>query len=353
MNENMMAAILGPYGNIQWKQMPKPDISNKQVLVRVHYTGICGSDQHIFKGDFDPRTPIPFAQGHEFAGVIERVGGAVKNLKRGDHVTVDPIIPCGQCVACGKGFYSACTSLKLLGVDMNGGFAQYVAAKSSMVYKLDKRIPLHHAALIEMFSIGFHACNRAELQPEDTVLIWGGGRIGHSIAQAVRTRNKKPIFMIDIIEERLQIARRYDKSIIPVLLQQEDPIEVIREKTGGRGVDIAFEAVGHAQIVPDRPHPVRGCIQAIRGRGTVCVLGLADDSAPVVFKELIWKEGRIIASRVSHGEFGEAGKALAAGTLDPDALITKILPASEAMAAFELLDNHPQQILKIVLDLTK
>ncbi len=347
-----MAAVLGPYGHIEWRQMPKPDIKPHQVLIRVHFTGICGSDQHIFMGDFHPRTPVPFAQGHEFAGTIDSVGKAVRDLKAGDPVTVDPIIPCRKCAACSKGYYSACTSLKLLGVDMNGGFAQYVAADAEMVYTLDDRIPLQHAALIEMFSIGFHACNRAKVTPEDTVLIWGAGRIGHSIAQAVRTRNKNPIYMIDVLDERLQIARQYDQNIIPIRLQQQDPVKVVFEETKGRGVDVAFEAVGHARNVPNRPNPVRGCIQSIRGRGTVCVLGLADEPAPVIFKELIWKEGRIIASRVSHGEFAEASEHLARGNLSPQALITRVLPDSQAMSAFKSLEEKPAHYLKIVLDLT-
>jgi len=128
-----------------------------------------------------------------------------------------------------------------------------------------------------------------------------------------------------------------------------NPVAVIRETTKGEGVDVAFEAVGHASELKDRSHPVRACIQAIRGAGIVCVLGLADDPAPIVMKELIWKEAKIISSRVSHGEFAEAIEQLANGALSPDILITAVEPLSNIQAVFEQLDQQPEDHLKILL----
>ena len=347
--KTMNAAVLTEYKKIQWQEMPVPQFGDDEVLVNVRYAGICGTDQHIFNGDFHPRTTTPMIQGHEFVGTIAEVGKNVKDYSEGDRVTVDPIIWCGKCAACQLGHYPACTSLKILGVDMNGGFGDYVASKESMLYKLPPEFSDKNAALIEVFSIGFHACNRAELGPGDTVAIWGAGRIGQCILQAARTRTDYTIFVIDILDNRLKIAKDNLSNMIAINPEKIDPISVIKEYTNGRGVDVAFEAVGHAASIPDRPHPVRCCIQSIRGAGTVCVLGLDEEPAPIVMKELIWKEAKIISSRVSHGEFNEAVHHMSLGNLNPEALISAEFPASEAHHAFELLENEPQNHLKILL----
>ncbi|MBD3375702.1 alcohol dehydrogenase catalytic domain-containing protein [candidate division KSB1 bacterium] len=350
-SNKMQAAVLIKYNQVEWKTVPVPEIRSDQVLVRVGYAGICGSDQHIFSGDFHPRTRVPFIPGHEFAGTVAGVGERVKHFEVGDRVCIDPIIPCGQCAACELEHYPACTSLKLLGVDMDGGFGQFVAADEHMVYKLDDRISERDASLIEVYSIGFHACNRAGLKADDTVAIWGGGRIGHSIAQAARTRTANKIFIIDILEKRLEIARQYYHNVITINPDTQDPVKIIQEHTHNRGVDVAFEAVGHAHETRFAPHPVRACVQSIHGAGTVCVLGLADDPAPIVMKELIWREAKIVASRVSHGEFSEAITHLGKGDLVPDALVTTVMPASDAQKAFNMLQENPDDYLKIVLDL--
>ncbi|MFC2138841.1 zinc-binding dehydrogenase [Bacteroidota bacterium] len=348
--ETMNAAVLEDYGQFKWKPATIPVIGKKEVLVKVSYAGICGSDQHIFKGEFHPRTSIPFIPGHEFAGKIVKTGSEVKDFKVGDQIAVDPIVWCGKCPACLRKHYPACSSLKLIGVDMNGGFGEYINVPESLLYAVDSKIPAKHAALIEVLSIGFHACNRAKVEQNDTIVIWGAGKVGQCILQAVRTKTKNTVIMVDIIEKRLKLAKKYYKDIYIINARNEDPVERIKEITGGKGVDIAFEAVGHFQEIKDRVNPIRGCIQSIRGAGTVCVLGLGDEPTPVLMKELIWREAKIIASRVSHGEFAETIENLEKGTLKPDALITDVLHPSDIQQAFEMLDAEPENHLKILLE---
>ena len=132
----MKAAVLTQYGKIEWKDVPTPSISDDEALVRVKYASICGSDQHVFRGEFHPRTSVPMIQGHEFGGVIEKCGKDIANYQDGDRVTVDPIFWCGKCPACEIGHYPACRSLKLLGIDVDGGFAEFVIAKEFMLNKV-------------------------------------------------------------------------------------------------------------------------------------------------------------------------------------------------------------------------
>jgi threonine dehydrogenase-like Zn-dependent dehydrogenase len=346
----MYANVLESYGKLDWKAVNDPIPGTDDVLIKLDYASICGSDQHIYHGEFHPRTKLPLIPGHEFAGTIEEVGGNVKDYHKGERVAVDPIIWCGKCPACQIGHYPACTSLKLLGVDMDGGYGEYVVAQPHMLFRLPDEISARHGALVEVLGIGFHSVRRAGVQEGDSVVIWGTGKVGHCVLQAVRTKTKGQVILVDIIQERLDraIATYPDVHIVNAL--EQDPVEAVKELTNGRGVDIAFEVVGHETSEGKVINPVRGCVQSIRGAGKVCVLGLGDDPAPVVFKELIWKEGLIIASRVTHGEFTEVIEQMQQGNLNPEALITEVLPANRANDGFKLLDDSPKDHLKVLLE---
>jgi 2-desacetyl-2-hydroxyethyl bacteriochlorophyllide A dehydrogenase len=345
----MKAAVIREYGKINLEEVKTPGLKSGNVLVRIKYASICGSDQHIFKGEFHPRTTLPLIAGHEFAGVVEEVGKDVKNIKRGEKVTVDPIIWCGKCAACKVGHYPACTSLKLVGIDLDGGFAEYISVPASMIFKIPENVSDEFAALVEILSIGFHASARAGLEKNDDILIVGTGKVGQSIMHAAKTITKGKIIMADILNERLSIASSAFPDIHTVNMASTDPIAFVKEVTNGRGVDIAFEAVGHEVNIEGRFNPVRTCINAIKGGGKVCVLGLSDHPTSILMKELIWKEARIITSRVSHGEFAGVIKALANGTLNPEKMITGVLNLGDAQKGFILLDKEPAKNLKILL----
>lgn len=345
----MKAALIRNYGNIALEEVEKPAPNDSEVLIKVRYASICGSDQHIFKGEFHPRTKLPLIPGHEFAGVVEAVGNQVRHLQPGDKVTVDPILWCGECAACKVGHYPACISLKLIGIDLNGGFAQYVSAPAHTVFKVPDHISDEFAALIEILSIGFHASSRAGIKEQDDILIMGAGKVGQSILHAAKTITKGRIIIADILDERLAIASSAFPDLITVNTTQTDAVAFIKALTNNRGVDVAFEAVGHEVTVEGRMNPVRTCINAIKGGGTVCVLGLGDHPAEILMKELIWKEAKIVSSRVSHGEFAKAIDALDKKNINPEKMITGILNLEEAQRGFELLESEPGKHLKILL----
>ena len=355
----MKAAVLKEYGKFSWEERELREPSEGEVQVRTTFASICGTDMHVFSGEFDGRTKLPLIVGHEFAGVVEKCGPGVSGFSSGEKVVVDPIIWCGTCQACKSGQYPACDTLKVIGIDQDGGFCQYINVDQGMLFRAAPHVKDEHLALTEIFAIGFHASRRAGVQPGDTLAIWGSGRVGQVILQAARTITQGDIIMVDIVDSRLQIAKENNENVFTVNALNEDPIEKIMEYTGGNGTDIAFEAVGHPHF-PDRTvhpvrgavHPVRGAVQSIRGGGKVCVLGLSNDPAPVVFKELILKEATIIASRVSHGEYPTVIEHLEKGLLKPDALISDIMPARRVQEAFEKMENDPVNNLKILLDFT-
>lgn len=346
----MKAAVLREYRKFNIEEREIPDPGKGEVQVAISHASICGTDMHIFNGDFHPRTPVPFVPGHEMAGKVVKPGSSVNAFGTGDLVAIDPIIWCGECQACREQHYPACSKLKLLGIDMDGGFCQMINVDQSMLHRASPGVPPEHLALVEIYAIGFHACRRAEVGPEDSLAIWGAGRVGQVILQAARSLTADKIFLVDILDERLEIARSGYENIVTVNPLREDPVKTILDATGGNGVDIAFEAVGHPLRTEQTVNPVRGTIQSIRGGGKVCVLGLTDDPAPVVFKELIWKEARIIASRVSHGEYPVVIDKLEKNLLRPDLLISRVLPVDRIQEAFELIEQDPSRYLKILLE---
>jgi threonine dehydrogenase-like Zn-dependent dehydrogenase len=345
----MKAAVLENYGKINPKNIPDPVIKDDEVLVKVTYASICGSDQHIYKGEFHPRTKLPLVPGHEFAGVIMEIGKNVSGFKTGEKVTVDPIIPCGDCPACKRKHYPACTSLKLVGIDLDGGFAEYIAVKPEMIYKLPSSVSDTYAALIELLSIGFHASKRSGLASGDDIVIWGAGKVGNAILHAAKTITKGRVIMVDPVINRLQLAKKAFPEIYTINPVEKDPQLELMKITNGKGVDIAFEAVGHFREIPGIPNPVRSCIKAIRGGGKVCTLGLNDEPVELLMKELIWKEAKIIASRVSHGEFADTIAAFEKNLLNPESMITGIMELEKADEGFQLLENEPERHLKILL----
>lgn len=348
----MKAAVLETYKHFVWKDVPTPKVKPDEVLVHIKFASICGTDMHIFPGDFHPRTQIPFIPGHEFGGVVAKIGDGVTGFEIGDKVAVDPIIWCNECPACLRKHYPACTKLRLLGVDLDGGFAQYISVPPHMLFKAAQSTSDEHVALVEIYGIGFHANRRAETKEGDVLAIWGAGRVGQVILQAARTKTKGTIFVVDPLDNRLEIAAKHNENVITINPTKENPVDAIKRYTDGKGVDIAFEAVGHAEEIEGVFTPVRSCIQSLRGGGKVCVLGLGDDPSPVVFKELIWKEAQIITSRVSDGEFAEVLEHLNVGNLKPDALISKVMHGSEIQKAFELLQNSPEKYLKVLLEMS-
>lgn len=348
----MKAAVLEEYGKINVREIEIPEFKADEVLVQVKYASVCGSDQHIYKGEFHPRTSLPMIPGHEFAGIVAGFGNKVKGIEVGEKVTVDPIMPCGECPACKRKHYPACTSLKLIGVDLDGGFTEFLAVKPEMIYRVPDSISHEHAALIELLSIGFHASKRSGLQKTDNIVIWGGGKVGNAILHAAKTITEGMIIMVDPLTERLNIAKSAFPDISVVNPLEGDPVAKIMEITGGKGVDIAFEAVGHFKEIPGVHNPVRSCILSIRGGGKVCTLGLSDIAVDILMKELIWKEAKIITSRVSQGEFADTIAALESRKLNPDKMITGTLDIEKTDNAFQMLENEPQNHLKILLKIS-
>ena len=346
----MKAAILYGDREVRLGEAPEPKIKPDQVMISPRYAGICGTDLHIYRGEFHERVKFPSIQGHEFGGIVEEVGQEVKGLKIGDRVAVDPILSCHGCPACLTGHINACRTLKLLGVDLDGGFGQRVAVPSNNIYPLPDNVAMEHVPMVEMYGLGHHILQRGQVQPGETVAILGAGRLGLSVLDVLcHSAGASMTAVTDFQPFRLERARALGADcVINVCL--EDPIARVMELTGGVGLDCVIECVGHYHAFEAQEPPLGQAVRMIRSGGRIVTAGLGEQLSPVHFKTLVLKEAQMIALRVTRGEFPRAIRMLSRGLLHPELLITDRMPLREADAAFDKVDREDPGTIKIVLD---
>ncbi len=347
----MKAAILYDDRDIRPGEAPDPSLGPDEVLVASSHAGICGTDLHIYRGEFKERVKYPAIQGHEFGGIVVETGKDVRGFRIGQRVVVDPIISCHACRACLTGHINACRTLKLLGVDLNGGFGRYVAVPHSHVLALPDRIPMAHAPMVELYGIAHHVLQRGHVQPGETVVILGTGKVGLSVLDVLCHRAGAAMTICtDIHDFRLDVARELGADCT-VNISRQDPLEVVREVTHGEGVDCVIEAVGHYHQVPGQSPPLEQAVQMIRSGGRIVTVGLGEQPSALHFKTFVLKEAQLIASRVTLGEFPRAIRLLEKGLLHPDLLITHQMKMSEVAAAFAQVDREEPETIKVVLDI--
>jgi 2-desacetyl-2-hydroxyethyl bacteriochlorophyllide A dehydrogenase len=346
----MKAAVLFEDRKIETRTVADPALAVGEVMVETGFAGICGTDLHIFRGEFRGRVKLPAIQGHEFGGTIVEVGKGVAGFARGERVAVDPILSCHACAACLAGRLNCCRTLKLLGVDLQGGFGQLVAVPAGHLYKLPDSVPLDQASMVEVYALGHHILDRGRVQPGESVAILGAGKLGLSVLD-VLCHGASPALTVvaDVHPFRLETARKLGADVA-VDVRREDPVACVLELTGGAGVDCVIECVGHHHDVPGQEPPLGQAVRMIRHGGRVVTAGLGEPASAVHFKTLVLKEGEIIASRTTLGEFGRAVRLLGKGLLHPELLITHRIPLSDVGAAFDRLERDDPSTIKIVLE---
>lgn len=346
----MKAAILYNDRDIRIGDAPDPILKEDEVLVSSRYAGICGTDLHVYRGEFHGRVRFPAILGHEFGGIIEEVGKGVQGWKRGDRVVVDPIISCHRCTACLTGHINACRTLKLLGIDLDGGFGQYVAVPTDRLLPLPEEIPMEIAPMVELYAIGHHTLERGHVQPGERVVILGAGKVGLSVLD-VLCHSASPSLAVSVDREdfRLEVAKKIGAEVT-VNIEREDPVARVMELTQGEGADCVIETVGHYTLAPGQEPPLAQAVQMVRNGGRIVTLGLGEQRSAVHFKTFVIKEAQLIASRVTCGEFPRAIRLLSKGLLHPNLLITHQLPLRDIAGAFGRLDEEDPETLKVVLD---
>ena len=237
----MLKAVLEKPFKLKLLELDVPVAKKKEVLIKVLVAGICGSDLHAYRGT-QPFLSYPRVLGHEIAGEIAEVGEGIKELRRGDLVTVDPVFSCGKCYACRVGRGNCCRDVKVMGVHIDGGFSQYITVPADIVYKAPEDISPEILVLTEPLSIGTQANNRADVSGEDTVAILGAGTIGLASLLIAKSKDCK-VIIADLISNRLKLARELGADRV-VNVREEDLMKVITDFTNGDGASVVIEATG-------------------------------------------------------------------------------------------------------------
>ncbi len=284
----MKAAVLMEWHKIVLQEVDTPEISSEECLIKVKYTGICGSDLHIFEG-LHPTAKAPVVPGHEFIGTVEEIdSNKYPHLKKGDRVVVEPLISCGTCEACREGNKHVCRSLKLLGIHANGGFAEFVKAPAEKVIKISNEIPDRLAALTEPFAVGFHVNQRAGVKNGDRVLVIGGGPIGLIVGMVASISGASVCFS-EVKEERIEQIKSFGFEVInPVT---ENAMDKVNNLTGSEGFEVVFEVSGSQQ-------GTLFAAQACKIRGTIVPVGFPGKMPEFDVMKVIFKELSVIGSRV-------------------------------------------------------
>ena len=346
----MWAAVLYDDVKVEMRELPEPEPGPGEVLLAPRYASICGTDQHVFQGEFRGRVQYPAVLGHEFSAVVEAVGEGVEGLAPGDRVAVDPIVPCLRCVACINGRFSACRRLKLLGIDLPGGFAQRVVAQAHSCFLLPEEVDLREAAMTELFAIGVHACRRAQVEPGDVVVILGAGKLGLAVLSVARLTAAEAIVVTDRLPHRLEVARSLGADVT-LDVTRADPVAEVMKLTGGEGADRVIEAVGHARPGVNGKQPMTEAVEMVRSAGRVVVLGQGPEEEPVFWRTFVWKEAEMVASRVTLGEFPRALRMLARRVLHPEKIVTHDLPLKRIGEAFDLMLDPEARAIKVRLEI--
>ncbi|MCG6533996.1 MAG: alcohol dehydrogenase catalytic domain-containing protein [Syntrophales bacterium LBB04] len=346
----MKAAQLIDDRNLVVREVQDPVLLDQEVLVESGFAGICGTDIHIYRGEFHDRVSYPAILGHEFGGIIREVGKGVRKWKAGDRVVVDPILSCHSCPACLSGHINACRTLKLLGVDQDGGMGQLIAAPASQVYSLPDNVLMEHAPMVEMYGLGHHILSRGQVQPGETVVILGAGKLGLSVLDVLcHSAGPGWTAVTDLSPFRLETARKLGADHL-ISVEQEDPVARILELTQGVGVDCVIECIGHYHNIAGQEPPLQQAVRMIRSGGRIVNCGLGEQPTPFHFKTLVIKEAQLIASRVTRGEFPRALRLMAKGLLHPQWLVTEKVDLRDAAQAFAKVDGDDPATIKVVVD---
>lgn len=328
---------------LQNAEVPVPTIGPSDVLVRVAAAGICHSDAH-YRDGISKIDNLPVTPGHEVAGTVEKIGADVNSVEIGDRVCLHYLVHCGQCEYCRRGLEQFCTTVQMIGKHRDGGYAEFITVPAKNAFTLPDEISFEVAAIMMCSSAtALHALNKARLKPGESVAIFGFGGLGFSALQLSRALGATEIYAVDINTAKLVLAKKL--GAIAIDANAGDPVEQIKETTGGKGVDVSLELIGSAETM-------RQAALCLAPLGRAALVGLTKDSMSISpYTQLINKEAEIIgvsdhlASEIpALIEFARTGQL----TFPSEALRFVDLDAAQINAALDQLQHSIDHVRSII-----
>ncbi|GHU67650.1 sorbitol dehydrogenase [Clostridia bacterium] len=339
------AAFMTGINKLELREVPVPEITPEEVLIRVEYVGICGSDMHYMEygriGDYVVEDD--FVLGHECAGEVVSVGAKAKGLQVGDKVCYEPNLTCGECEYCRSGDYNLCPDVQYLSTPpVQGCFARYMAFPASLCFKLPENVSTKEGALVEPFSVGLEAAKAGGVKPGSRVLILGAGCIGLMSLLAAKTYGAADVTVVDIYPKRLEKALEIGATHV-INATDEDPIAVYAKLTGSEGADVVIEAAGAVETTQQTVFLVK------RG-GTIILVGMPPEDEYIFnFAKLMGQVAQIKTIFRFKNTYPMAIRAIADGSADIAKVVTNEFALSDITEAFNVNINKKAEVGKIVI----
>lgn len=334
----MKALVYEGPKKVKLQDVGEPAREEGKIKLNIRYCGVCGSDIGIFLGTH-PRAKAPLVLGHEFLGVVAEDG---KKFKKGERVVPYPLLTCGHCLACRSGNEHVCNSLKLIGIDTDGGMCQTVYADENVLFRVPEGVSDTAAVVIEPLAVLVHALHMSGFKALDTAVVVGAGPIGMLCAVLLKHTGASKIFISDVVEKRLEIAR--EMGVIPVNSAKENLEQIVKEQTDGEGCDVFFECSGAAV-------PAMQMTDITRTRGKICMVSVHKKPHEVNLRDINFKEQTIVGTRVyTKEEFGQATELTKILGSELEKIVTHVVPLGESEKVFDMITDPDCGTIKVVVD---
>ena len=342
----MKTAVMKAIGKIELEEREIPQPKEGEVLIKIGYVGICGSDVHYFEtgaiGNFVVKPP--FVLGHEAAGTVVALGEGVDSLKIGDRVAMEPGKTCGHCEFCRTGRYNLCPDVQFFATPpYDGVFQEYVAYDASMCFRLPDNVSLMEGALIEPLAVGFHAANQGGAHIGQKAVVFGSGCIGLMCLLALKAEGVTEVYVVDVIDKRLEKAMELGAAGV-INSSKEDAEERIMELAGGYGVDLAIDTAG-ADVT------INQGIRMVKPGGTIVCVGYSRsgkvtlDMSVALNKEITFRT----VFRYRH-IYPMAIAAVSSGLINLRNVVTDTFTLDEIQEAMVKSVNDKVNIVKAVIE---
>ncbi len=328
----MLAARYYGIGDVRVEEVPQPVCAPGEVLIKVAYAGICGSDLHIYrKGMFV--TYIPVTMGHEFSGVVAEVGADVTGLSPGDAVVGDPRVSCGNCEWCRQDQGNRCLELGFIGEVSPGCFAEYLIMRPEYLLKIPKSIALQKAALVEPLAVAIHIAEKTQLNPGVRLGIVGAGPIGLLTVLTARAAGLSQVAVVDLSPARRELAKKLGANLVMDSIPGDSSSQV----------DVVIEAVGVGETL-------QGSVKWLKPGGRLVMAGLYEDKIRFDPNDIVNKELDVKGvNAYGTGDLKKAIDYIDGGIIDVTPVVSHILPLASAADAFTMLTASDKNAAKILL----
>ena len=349
MEGKMRVAIMTDVGKVEMTEREIPTPKDDEVLVRIEYVGVCGSDLHYYEAGGIGANIVkpPFVLGHEAGGTVVEIGAAVKHLKVGDRVALEPGKTCGKCEFCKTGRYNLCPDVIFFATPpVDGVFQDYVAHEADLCFKIPDNMDTMEAALIEPLAVGFHAAKQGGAQAGQTAVVTGAGCIGLVSMMALKAMGVSKVIVVDVMQKRLDKAMELGATAVINGREQDTIAEVLR-LTDGKGADLVIEAAG-TEIT------TRQAIHFTKKGATIVLVGYSASgelTLPVSLaldKELTFKT----VFRYRH-IYPMAIEAVASGKVNLKGIVTNIFDLDDIQNAMDSSVKNKADIVKSVIKVIK